>query len=72
MEFQYIPKDALNIILEYYGRIKYKNGEYVNVLHKEDYRYNIIKPFITKKMEIMKKRESEFRFELMKEKYEKL
>jgi hypothetical protein len=66
MEFQYIPKDALNIILEYYGRIKYKNGEYVNVLHKEDYRYNIIKPIIRKKMEILDKidlRGSEFYFE---------
>ena len=48
---------GLNIILEYYGRIEYKNGKYVNVIHKHDERYNIIKPLISKKMKIMKKAE---------------
>lgn len=49
----YIPKDVLHIILEYDGRIKYKNGEYVNVIHKNDDRYNIITPVISKKMSIL-------------------
>jgi hypothetical protein len=49
----YIPKDVLNVILEYDGRIKYKNGKYVNVIHKNDERYNIITPIISKKMEII-------------------
>ena len=26
MQFQYIPNELLDIILEYDGRIKYKNG----------------------------------------------
>jgi hypothetical protein len=55
MNCLYIPKDVLHIILEYDGRIKYKNGKYVNLIHKNDERYNIITPVISKKMVIMKK-----------------
>jgi hypothetical protein len=39
---KYIPKELLHIILEYDGRIKYRNGKYVNILHKNDVRYSII------------------------------
>ena len=53
MNILYIPKDVLHIILEYDGRIKYKNGKYVNIIHKNDERYNIITPIISKKIEIM-------------------
>jgi hypothetical protein len=66
MNIVYIPKDVLHIILEYDGRIKYKNGNYFNVIHKNDERYNIIMPVINKKMLIMKNidlRGSEFYFE---------
>jgi len=52
--FSYIPEEVLHIILAYDGRIKYKNGKYVNVIHKNDERYNIISLIISKKMEIMK------------------
>lgn len=53
MKFSYIPKELLDIILDYDGRIKYKNGKYVNIIHKHDERYNIITPIISKKMKIM-------------------
>lgn len=54
MKAPYTPKDLLHIILQYDGRIKYKNGKYVNIIHKNDDRYNIIKSLISKKIEIMK------------------
>ena len=53
MKVPYIPEELLHIILSYDGRIKYKNGKYVNIIHKNDERYNIITPIISKKMKIM-------------------
>jgi len=49
-----LPEELLHIILEYDGRIKYRNGEYVNIIHKHDERYGIISPLISKKMVILK------------------
>jgi hypothetical protein len=54
-QFNTIPTDLLSLVLEYDGRIKYKNGKYVNIIHKKDERYNIIQKVIVKKIEIMKK-----------------
>ena len=54
LPFPYISKELLDIILEYDGRIKYKKGKYINILHKNDIRYNIITPVIIKKIEIKK------------------
>ena len=36
------PQDILNLILEFDGRIKYRKGEYINCISKNDYRYNIL------------------------------
>tara|TARA_Y100001970_G_C14023844_1_gene744951 strand:+ start:448 stop:714 length:267 start_codon:yes stop_codon:yes gene_type:complete len=55
MKLSDIPNDLLPIILSYDGRIKYENGKYVNIIHKNDERYNIISPIISKKIKIMKK-----------------
>jgi hypothetical protein len=54
MKVIYIPKELLDIILEYDGRIKYKNGKYVNIIHKYDLRYYMLAPVIDKKTIIMK------------------
>ena len=54
MNVPYIPKDLLHIILDYDGRIKYNKGNYIDIIHKNDIRYDIILPIISKKMEIMK------------------
>jgi hypothetical protein len=49
----YIPTFLLNIILDYDGRIKYKNGKYINIIHKHDLRYNMLEKIINKKKVIM-------------------
>ncbi len=54
----YVPRELLNIILEFDGRIKYRNGEYINILHKYDLRYDKIKKIINKKLHILKTIES--------------
>jgi hypothetical protein len=50
-----LPFDVLNIILEYDGRIKYshKYRIYVNVISKNDYRYNIIETHINNKINLI-------------------
>ena len=57
MKFVEFSKEILHIILSYDGRIKYRNGKYVNIIHKDDERYNIIAPIINKKMEIIQQLE---------------
>ena len=49
-----IPKELINLILEYDGRIKYKNGYYVDIIPKNDLRYAMLHPIIIKKLEIIK------------------
>jgi hypothetical protein len=49
-----IPKELLHIILGYDGRIKYRKGNYVDIIHKNDERYSTITPILSKKIEIMK------------------
>jgi len=53
MKSMNIIKDVLDIILEYDGRIKYKNGKYINIIHKYDSRYNIINQIVKKKIKIL-------------------
>ena len=48
------PKELLHIILEFDGRIKYRNGKYVNIIHKHDKRYDMINRLFSKKIEILK------------------
>jgi hypothetical protein len=54
MNSRYIPKELLQKIFEYDGRIRYRNGKYVSVLRKNDKRYQMITPLICKKIEILK------------------
>ena len=64
--FKQLPYELKNIIFEYDGRIKYKYKHknqldyhtYVNVIHKHDTRYNVIRLIINKKQKIMKNTET--------------
>ena len=51
-----LPFDVLNRILEYDGRIRYvhRDGIYVNIINKYDYRYNIIRPKMNAKYGLIK------------------
>jgi len=50
-----LPFDVLNLILEYDGRIKYihKQRIYVNIISKNDYRYDIINSIIKNKVNLI-------------------
>jgi hypothetical protein len=51
-----LPCDVLNIILQYYGRIKFlhKKHIYVNIISKNDYRYNIIEKIMKSKINLIR------------------
>ena len=51
----YIPREILDIILEYDGRIKCRKGIYSNIISKNDERYRSLDIFIRKKIEILQK-----------------
>tara|TARA_B100001057_G_scaffold491984_1_gene583401 strand:+ start:3035 stop:3373 length:339 start_codon:yes stop_codon:yes gene_type:complete len=54
MKFSELPKELIHIILSYDGKIKYYHpGKYINIIPKNDERYNIITPIINKKIEIL-------------------
>jgi hypothetical protein len=56
MQNYILPFDILNLILEYDGRIKYlhKDHIYVNIISKNDCRYNIIKSKLNTKINLIK------------------
>ena len=50
-----LPFDVLNLILQYDGRIKFlhKKHIYVNIISKNDYRYNIIETKINNNINLI-------------------
>ena len=62
-QFEKLPSELVNLILDYNGLIKYKYKQndgidyhkYVNIIHKNDIRYYIIKPVICKKLRIIQR-----------------
>ena len=51
-----LPLELVGKILEYDGRIKYKRGEFINIIHPDNLKFynNLLKPIIEKKNKIKK------------------
>ncbi len=40
--FKYLPMEVIQIIIKYDGKIKYRNGVFVNQIMKNDHRYKLL------------------------------
>lgn len=49
-----LPLELVDKILQYDGRMKYRKGAFVNIIHPADSRFFIVEPVITKKQNIFK------------------
>jgi len=54
MNLTNFPKELLHMILEYDGRIKYRNGRYINQINIKDEKYNSFNEFIKNKIYMIK------------------
>ena len=50
-----LPKEIVNIIIQYDGRIKYRKGKYVNQLNIENKKYDLLNKFFINKTHIFNK-----------------
>ena len=55
LRYNELSKEIINIILEYDGRIKYRNGKYIDQINIEDKIYNSIKEKIKKDLSLVKR-----------------
>jgi hypothetical protein len=55
MVFQFLPRDIINLILEYNGKIKYRKGNYYDQLNLQDEKYNLVSNTINSKSDILQK-----------------
>ena len=53
MQYRQLPKEIINIILEYDGRIRYRNGKYIEQINNEDKIYECIKEKIQKDVKLV-------------------
>ena len=49
---QHIPNDIVKILLQFDGRIKYRNGRYIDIIAYDDERYAMLDKVVKKKLEV--------------------
>ena len=50
---QHIPNDIVKILLQFDGRIKYRNGHYVDIIHCDDERYAMLRKITEQKIAML-------------------
>ena len=50
---QHIPNDIVKILLQFDGRIKYRNGQYVNIINCRDERYKMLDKLMKRRQELI-------------------
>jgi hypothetical protein len=53
LQYNLFPKEIINIILEYDGRIKHRNGKYIDQINTKDKMYECIKEKIQKDVKLV-------------------
>jgi hypothetical protein len=54
LQYNRLPKEIINTILEYDGRIKYRNGKYIDQINTKDKIYECIKEKIQKDVKLVR------------------
>ena len=49
---QHIPNDIVKLLLQFDGRIKYRNGHYIDTIDRNDDRYAMLDEVIKKKLKV--------------------
>jgi len=57
-----LPKEIVHIILEYYGKIKYRNGKYINQINVENNNYLLIKEKLNNKVALINDIKKEIKY----------
>jgi len=57
-----LPNEIMHIILEYYGKIKYRNGKYINQINTENNNYELVKEKLNNKIAVINNIKKEIKY----------